>query len=71
MLECDNSHFCFLGRVFLERVEHGLIKRRGLRGRKTSAICETEITQAICRRFATHNFRPGSRNFVLVDAGTM
>ena len=62
MLECDNSHFCFLGRVFLERVEHGLIKRRGLLIRKTSAICETEITHATCRRFATRNFRPGSQN---------
>ena len=62
MLECDNSHFCFLGRVFLERVGHGLIKRRGLLTRKTSAICETEITHVACRRFATRNFRPGSRN---------
>ncbi len=62
MLECGNSHVCFLGRVFFERDKHGLIKRRGLLTRKISAICETEITHATCRRFATRNFRPGSRN---------
>ena len=62
MLAFDNSHFSFLGRVFLERIEHGSIKRGGLLTRKTAAICKIEITHAYCRRFATRNFRLGSRN---------